>query len=106
MFKSSYCVTRRELGSGAYGRVQMAYQVATGQQIACKVVDIKLAKAKYEMELQKQLGQAKFGPFVQRMVLSRRRSIEDKLSKFYREAHTLKLLSHVSDVVWSHHRSS
>lgn len=96
VFESSYCVTRRELGSGAYGRVQMAYQIATGQQIACKIVDIKSSKAKCELELQQELKQTELGPSAQRVAMYRLMSIEEKLKKYYREAQLLETLSHVS----------
>ncbi|KAJ5134381.1 hypothetical protein N7448_000597 [Penicillium atrosanguineum] len=94
VFKSSYCVTRRELGSGAYGRVQMAYQIATGQQIACKIVDIKSSKAKCELELQQELKHTKLGPSAQRAALYRLKSIDEKLERYYREAQLLETLSH------------
>ncbi|PWY91433.1 serine/threonine protein kinase [Aspergillus sclerotioniger CBS 115572] len=38
---STYCITPRKLGSGAYGQVYMAYKKIDGQQLACKVIDLR-----------------------------------------------------------------
>ncbi|KAJ5665321.1 uncharacterized protein N7477_007769 [Penicillium maclennaniae] len=99
VFQSSYCVTRRELGSGAYGRVQMAYQIATGQQIACKIVDIKSSKAKCELELQQELKQTELGPPAQRIAMYKLKSIDENLEKYYREAQLLETLYIFSELV-------
>ncbi|RWQ96151.1 putative serine/threonine protein kinase [Paecilomyces variotii] len=40
-FQNRYAITKRKLGSGAYGQVHMAISKETGQQVACKIVDIR-----------------------------------------------------------------
>ncbi|EHA21201.1 hypothetical protein ASPNIDRAFT_133016, partial [Aspergillus niger ATCC 1015] len=40
-FNNTYCVTPRRLGSGAYGQVYMAYNSISGQQLACKVINLR-----------------------------------------------------------------
>ncbi|RAL02120.1 serine/threonine protein kinase [Aspergillus ibericus CBS 121593] len=41
MIASRYCITPCKLGSGAYGQVYMAYKAIDGQQLACKVIDLR-----------------------------------------------------------------
>jgi protein-serine/threonine kinase len=36
------------LGSGAYGRVHMAFNRNTGRQFACKIVDLQAARANFQ----------------------------------------------------------
>ncbi|KAJ5176749.1 uncharacterized protein N7482_002626 [Penicillium canariense] len=50
-FNDSYVITQRLLGSGAYGRVHMAFKVDTGQQFACKVVDLQAIKATLQADM-------------------------------------------------------
>ncbi|KAL3463966.1 kinase-like domain-containing protein [Aspergillus heterothallicus] len=45
-FANDYIVTRQKLGSGAYGQVYMAFKRSTGQQFACKIVDLLAVKRK------------------------------------------------------------
>lgn len=96
MFKNSYCITQRVLGSGAYGRVQMAYQTATGQQIACKIVDVKKVKDNIAEELEA-IRRSRFFQSESEITTSHRPvSIEEKIATYYREAEILSKMSHVS----------
>ncbi|KAL2010194.1 hypothetical protein VTN00DRAFT_6001 [Thermoascus crustaceus] len=53
-FEKQYTITNRKLGSGAYGQVHMAINKETGQQVACKVVDIRgLRRKLQQLEAQK-----------------------------------------------------
>ncbi|KAE8148593.1 kinase-like domain-containing protein [Aspergillus avenaceus] len=40
VFAHQYMVTPKSLGSGAHGKVHMAYKMDTGRQLACKIIDI------------------------------------------------------------------
>lgn len=96
MFKNSYCVTDRMLGSGAYGRVQMAYQTATGQQIACKIVDLRKVKINLAAELE-DIQRSRFFQSASEIPMSHRpQSIEERIAVYYREAEILSKMSHVS----------
>lgn len=46
IFEDEYKITTRLLGSGGYGQVHMAYDKATGQQFACKIIDLQAAKSR------------------------------------------------------------
>ncbi|GES65913.1 serine/threonine protein kinase [Aspergillus terreus] len=46
VFEHEYKITTRLLGSGGYGQVHMAYDKATGQQFACKIIDLQAAKSR------------------------------------------------------------
>ncbi|PTU19795.1 hypothetical protein P175DRAFT_0439669, partial [Aspergillus ochraceoroseus IBT 24754] len=39
-FEEEYVITNRKLGTGAFGQVHMAYKKGTGEQLACKIVDL------------------------------------------------------------------
>lgn len=96
MFKNSYCVTQRVLGSGAYGRVQMAYQTATGQQIACKIVDLRKVKDNITAELEN-IQRSRFFQSTSEIPMSHRpQSVEERIAVYYREAEILSKMSHVS----------
>lgn len=47
-FEGQYVITKRKLGSGAYGQVHMAVNKKTGQQVACKIVDIRGLRKRLE----------------------------------------------------------
>ena len=48
-FEKRYVITQRVLGTGAYGRVHMAFNVTTGRQFACKVVDLQATRAEFQV---------------------------------------------------------
>ncbi|OKP00910.1 Meiosis-specific serine/threonine-protein kinase mek1 [Penicillium subrubescens] len=56
-FQKSYVITQSMLGSGAYGRVHMAFNQNTGRQFACKIVDLQAVRA----DLQAQAREAQAG---------------------------------------------
>lgn len=96
MFKNSYRVTRRVLGSGAYGRVQMAYQTVTGQQVACKIVDLKKVKDNYAAELENNQRSRFFQSTSDIPMNHGPQSVEERIAVYYREAEILSKMSHVS----------
>jgi protein-serine/threonine kinase len=95
LFKNNYNVTQRVLGSGAYGRVHMAYQTATGQQLACKIVDLRKVKERHAAEME-QFLQPEFHASAAGTFLNYKpQSVDEKLATYYREAQLLAKMSHV-----------
>ncbi|KAL4900162.1 hypothetical protein BDW74DRAFT_182923 [Aspergillus multicolor] len=94
-FSSEYAMTRRKLGSGAYGQVHMAYKKSTGQQFACKIVNLLTIKHQLAIESEKRHGQA----FKKTMSTKMRESyirfqLQGKLEQYHREAKILETLQH------------
>lgn len=94
-----YIITQRKLGSGAYGQVYMAFKKETGQQFACKMVDVRGLRKRVVDELDQKSS------FFTRdrgsngdsdLVAVRERRIKEKLDAYNREATVLELLCHVS----------
>lgn len=114
VFQEQYIITPRKLGSGAYGKVQMAYKKENGQQLACKVVDLRALRGRAIKELEEQKSKCFRTKWHESMAMShdnnksaeivavRRmenylsRKIQDKLDVYHREARVLESLSHVS----------
>ncbi|KAF7591258.1 Meiosis-specific serine/threonine-protein kinase mek1 [Aspergillus hancockii] len=46
VFEGHYKVSSQKLGSGAFGQVYMAYKKGTGQQLACKIIDLRALKSR------------------------------------------------------------
>lgn len=98
-------MTQRVLGSGAFGRVHMAYAAKTGRQFACKVVDLNAMAAQVRGDSG---GEKKSKFFSKRpQLFAKRKSTKAKPWKAYapvlkriemqkREAIFLATLSHVS----------
>ncbi|KAL4884132.1 kinase-like domain-containing protein [Aspergillus karnatakaensis] len=94
-FSHEYIVTRGKLGSGAYGQVHMAYKRSTGQQFACKIVDLVAAKqrlakdaaARYEKAFNKAMTPELREEYVQKQ-------LKEKLDQYHREAKILETLQH------------
>ncbi|KAJ0426968.1 kinase-like domain-containing protein [Aspergillus carlsbadensis] len=82
-FANEHIVTRQKLGSGSYGQVYMAFKRNTGQQFACKIVDLLAVKRKLEC-----LKEAK--------KLDRRveQVFREKVELYLREATILQRLQH------------
>ncbi|KAL4870368.1 kinase-like domain-containing protein [Aspergillus spectabilis] len=94
-FSHEYIVTRRKLGSGAYGQVHMAYKRSTGQQFACKIVDLlavrqRLAKqeeARHERKFKNTMSPELRDNYV-------KIQLKEKLDQYHREAKILETLQH------------
>ncbi|KAL3485564.1 kinase-like domain-containing protein [Aspergillus germanicus] len=82
-FANDYIVTRQKLGSGSYGQVFMAFKRNTGQQFACKIVDLLAVKQKLQ-----RLKEAK--------ILDRpiEQVFREKVELYLREATILQRLQH------------
>ncbi|KAL3469252.1 kinase-like domain-containing protein [Aspergillus californicus] len=94
-FANEYIVTRRKLGSGAYGQVHMAYKRSTGHQFACKIVDLlavkqrlaKEAETQYEQKFKKAISSNEREEYV-------KSHLRGKLDQYHREAKILEALQH------------
>ncbi|CEL04778.1 hypothetical protein ASPCAL05903 [Aspergillus calidoustus] len=82
-FANDYIVTRQKLGSGSYGQVFMAFKRNTGQQFACKIVDLLAVKRKLE-----RLKEAKILDKPVKQVF------REKVELYLREATILQRLQH------------
>ncbi|KAL2813286.1 kinase-like domain-containing protein [Aspergillus granulosus] len=82
-FANDYIVTRQKLGSGAYGQVYMAFKRSTGQQFACKIVDLLAVKRK--------LARATEMKILDRPV---EQVFHEKVELYLREASILQKLQH------------
>ncbi|KAL6233853.1 hypothetical protein BDW75DRAFT_251801 [Aspergillus navahoensis] len=94
-FSHEYVITRRKLGSGAYGQVHMAYKKSTGQQFACKIVNLLAVKHQLakEGEIRHKLASKKniSGEARDSYV---RFQLQGTLEKYHREAKILETLQH------------
>jgi protein-serine/threonine kinase len=109
-FQKSYVITQRVLGSGAYGRVHMAFNVNTGRQFACKIIGLQAAKAEFQAQARAREGlgeemKSKFfvkqyGPLESTSMTGKssvlERLIVGKLAMQQRESLLLAQLSHAS----------
>ncbi|RDW74325.1 uncharacterized protein DSM5745_06987 [Aspergillus mulundensis] len=94
-FSSKYLITRRKLGSGAYGQVHMAYKKSTGQQFACKIVNLLTIKHQIIQEGGKQREQSSKKTMNARMRDScAELQLQRKLEQYQREAKILETLQH------------
>ncbi|KAL2834601.1 kinase-like domain-containing protein [Aspergillus pseudoustus] len=82
-FANDYIVTRQKLGSGAYGQVYMAYRRSSGQQFACKIVDL--------LAVRRKLARAKDMKVLGRPV---EQVFSEKVELYLREATILQKLQH------------
>lgn len=115
MFEDQYKVTPQKLGSGAYGQVHMAFKKSTGQQLACKIVDLRALKNKVIREAEDQQSrhfkESTFPHSKNRLLVIRafkeslQRKIQGRLDVYSREARILESLCHVSFVFTNHCRS-
>ncbi|KAJ5573873.1 uncharacterized protein N7459_008300 [Penicillium hispanicum] len=101
-FEDRYVITPRVLGSGAHGRVHMAFKKNTGQQLACKMIDLQAIKS----QMLKDAGEEQQSKYFSDS--SSRRSewtsalrnpeqkakFERKMETYQREASILARLSH------------
>lgn len=100
VFEDQYTITQRKLGSGAYGQVHMAFNKVTGQQLACKIVDLRTLKDRVIEDFEGQKSRF-FGMDTDRIVAARAhngyiaRKIHEKLEIYDREARILARLCHV-----------
>ena len=53
-FQEEYVITQCKLGSGAYGKVHMAYDKESGRQLACKIVDLRALRDKAVEEVEEE----------------------------------------------------
>lgn len=110
-FQKSYVITQRMLGSGAYGKVHMAFNRSTGRQFACKIVDLQAVRADLQAqarEAQADSGEQQQSKFFAKQLQPRkytvttgnppliRKGTPDKVAKEQRESLLLAKLSHVS----------
>ncbi|PLB34098.1 FHA domain-containing serine/threonine-protein kinase [Aspergillus candidus] len=104
-FADKYTITQRVLGSGAYGKVYMAFNKETGQQLACKIIDLRNVRDKLAVQDGEQISgffqkhgqqnpQSKCGVFAAREVRQRSRDLRRRLEVYDREAKILEGLSH------------
>lgn len=99
VFEDQYTITQRKLGSGAYGQVHMAFNKVTGQQLACKIVDLRTLKDRVIEDFEGQKSRF-FGMDTDRIVAARAhngyiaRKIHEKLEIYDREARILARLCH------------
>lgn len=100
VFEDQYTITQRKLGSGAYGQVHMAFNKVTGQQLACKIVDLRTLKDRVIEDFEGQKSRF-FGMDTDRIIAARAhngyiaRKIHEKLEIYDREARILARLCHV-----------
>ncbi|OXV12153.1 hypothetical protein Egran_00084 [Elaphomyces granulatus] len=80
LFEDQYIITGRKLGSGAYGQVHMAIDRKKKQQLACKVVDIRLIKRKLLFSRPTESDHAQY--------------VQKKLEAYYQEAEILRRIRH------------
>ncbi|RJE22328.1 serine threonine protein kinase [Aspergillus sclerotialis] len=103
--ENQYVITERKLGSGAYGKVQMAFKKDSGQQLACKIVDIRNLRkeAVHEVEERqsgffKKPSDSTAKPFDVIAVRKRKDYLagkaQEKLDSYNREAMILEHLCH------------
>ncbi|KAL4916804.1 kinase-like domain-containing protein [Aspergillus aurantiobrunneus] len=94
-FAHEYVVTRRKLGSGAYGQVHMAFKRSTGQQFACKIIDLLAVKRRLAQE-----GEARHAQAYNKNITAKMRDsyvkfqLQEKLEQYHREAKILETLQH------------
>ncbi|PLB53663.1 Pkinase-domain-containing protein [Aspergillus steynii IBT 23096] len=95
-FGDKYVITQRILGSGAYGKVRMAFRKDTGQQLACKIIDLRVLKERFIRELEEEPRSRFFDSTKRSKVVAvrRLRTLEEKLAVYDREAEILEGLSH------------
>ncbi|KAF7617181.1 hypothetical protein AFLA_005226 [Aspergillus flavus NRRL3357] len=104
VFEDQYKVTPQKLGSGAYGQVHMAFKKSTGQQLACKIVDLRALKNKVIREAEDQQSrhfkESTFPHSKNRLLVIRafkeslQRKIQGRLDVYSREARILESLCH------------
>ncbi|KAL4991995.1 kinase-like domain-containing protein [Aspergillus falconensis] len=94
-FSHEYVITRRKLGSGAYGQVHMAYKKSTGQQFACKIINLLAVKHQLAKE-----GEVRHDPAFGKNISAKVRDsyvrfqLQGTLEKYHREAKILETLQH------------
>ncbi|KAE8381384.1 kinase-like domain-containing protein [Aspergillus bertholletiae] len=104
VFENRYKITPQKLGSGAYGQVHMAFNTDTGQQLACKIVDLRALKNKIIREAEYQQSRHfKESPsahngkgllIIRAFKDSIQRKVQEKLDIYSREARILESLCH------------
>lgn len=108
-FQEKFVITQCKLGSGAYGKVHMAYSKESGQQFACKIVDLRALRDRAAKEVEEQQSKYFRKKWHESMAKSNHdkvavqevddyisRKIQDKLEVYQREARVLASISHVS----------
>ncbi|EAW12828.1 FHA domain-containing serine/threonine-protein kinase [Aspergillus clavatus NRRL 1] len=99
VFEDQYTITQRKLGSGAYGKVHMAFDKQTGQQLACKIIDLRRLKETVIEECQQWTSRF-FAKRTNRVLAAREsdeyisRKIQEKLEVYGREVNILARLCH------------
>lgn len=97
-----YVITQRKLGSGAYGQVYMAFKKETGEQFACKVVDLRRVRERaVDDERGRKSEFFENGSAGEVVAVRERRGylskkIREKVEAYNREAMILERLCHVS----------
>jgi protein-serine/threonine kinase len=105
VFEDQYKVTPQKLGSGAYGQVHMAFKKDTGQQLACKIIDLRALRNRVVREAEDQpsryLEEKRFSQTSNKLLVARvdkslQEKIQEKVNLYNREARILETLCHVS----------
>ncbi|KAI9040616.1 FHA domain-containing serine/threonine-protein kinase [Aspergillus affinis] len=97
IFADIYTITQRKLGSGAYGKVLMAFRNLTGQQFACKIIDLRVLKERFVQEAEARYQSRSFGQVSatgEVVAVRRPKNLQEKLAVYDREAEILEGLSH------------
>ena len=103
MFEHRYNVTQRKIGEGGQGSVYVAFDILTGQQMACKIINLDhhLGKVRsnitsLEAELLQPSNSAsvEYSEKVKILELYKTR-FEDKMNECNREHKVLQGLNHV-----------
>ncbi|KAB8236015.1 kinase-like domain-containing protein [Aspergillus alliaceus] len=103
VFEDQYKVTSQKLGSGGFGQVHMAFRKDTGQQLACKIVDLRDLRNRIVREAEDERsryftenGVSISGNrvLVARFYDSLQKKIQEKLEVYNREARILESLCH------------
>ncbi|KAK2768153.1 hypothetical protein FQN54_000005 [Arachnomyces sp. PD_36] len=95
-----YIMTERKLGAGGYGQVYMAIERKTSQQVACKIIDIRVIRKKRvsskSQDTPTRLSDTDQQAEIKKWSANQRklRYIEQKVKLCHREAEILEKISH------------
>lgn len=103
MLEPQYRITGRLLGHGGFGKVYMAYNMSTGQQLACKAINIEAKRHVFAQRLRhyvpkffKHNGIRPSQFAIDGIEAWIERRVQDQIVKYDCEAKILKDLDHVS----------
>lgn len=99
VLQDQYVITQCKLGSGAYGQVHMAFKKKTGQQFACKIIDLAKVKNRAAEEIEQSSYFEEATPSavaVREKKQNIEKQVQAKVDQYNREALILERLCHVS----------